>query len=134
MGVISIEQKSVYNEMIWTEAEKKFSVAVRKDIKDFLKDNNGGYPKKDVIIVNGTEYEVRVFLSLDRNDNNYCIEKPLKYFLTRTKGKIIPVAVDSGDNYYCVNNETEKVYYWMANSDSYYLIADDLNSFESFFK
>lgn len=134
MDVISIEQKSVYNEMIWTEAEKKFSVAVRNDIKDFLKVNNGGYPKEDIIIVKDSEYEVRVFLSLDRNDNNYCIEKPLDYFLSNTKGKMVPIAIDSGDNYYCVNNETGKVYYWMANSDCYYLIAGSIADFEKLFK
>ena len=55
MDVISIGQKSVYNEMLWMEAEKKFSLVVRKDIKDFLKDNNGGYPKEDIIIVKDSE-------------------------------------------------------------------------------
>lgn len=30
--------------------------------------------------------------------------------MDNTKGKIIPIGVDSGDNYFCVNNETGKVY------------------------
>ena len=129
MNSISINIKTVYNEAIWVAAERKHGIVIRSDIKDFLKLNNGGYPKNDIIIVDGNEYEVRVFLSLDKNDENYCVEKPLEYFLNRTNGKIVPVAIDSGDNYYCVNNETGKVYYWNANSDSYYLIAESLGGF-----
>lgn len=129
MNTISINTKDVYNEAIWAAVERKYGIVIRSDIKDFLKLNNGGYPQKDIIVVEGREYEVRVFLSLDKNDENYCIEKPLEYFLNRTKGKIVPIAIDSGDNYYCVNNETGKVYYWHANSDSYYLIAESLGVF-----
>ncbi len=91
------------------------------------------HPVKDIIVCNGEEYEVRVFLSADKTDQNYCIEKPLDYFLSKTKGKIVPIAIDSGDNYYCVNNETGKVYYWSAEMDEYYNIAQDLLAFEELF-
>ncbi|HIU58185.1 MAG TPA: SMI1/KNR4 family protein [Candidatus Ornithomonoglobus merdipullorum] len=133
MKNISTECKGSYNELIWQEAEKHFDIVVRNDIKLFLKANNGGYPKKDIIIVDGMEYEVRVFLSLDKNDEHYCIERPLRYFLEKTKARIIPIGLDSGDNYYCVNNETGKVYYWSASNDSYYLISDCLEDFIDLF-
>ena len=42
--------------------------------------------------------------------------------------------IDSGDNYYCVNNENGKVYYWSSSEDSYYYIAESIDEFASFFR
>lgn len=114
---------------ILLETAKKNNITIRSDIIEFLKINSGGYPIKDVIIIDGEEYEIRVFLSLDISDSNYYIEKPLLFFMEKTKGKIIPIALDSGDNYYCVNNETGKVYYWVSEENRYYCIADSLENF-----
>ena len=114
----------VVNNTIWTETENKYQIKIRQDIQQFLTANSGGFPIKDIIIVDGEEYEVRVFLSLDSNDKNYYIEKPLNYFLENTKGKIVPIGIDSGDNYYCVNNENGKVYYWSAGENQYYCISE----------
>ena len=114
---------------ILTKTEKEYDINFRADIKAFLEINSGGYPIKDIVVFDDEEYEVRVFLSLDDEDVNYYIEKPLKYFLDKTKGKIVPIGIDSGDNYYCVNNETGKVYYWSAGSDQYYCLAESLDDF-----
>lgn len=134
MKCISTNVKSNIDNNIWKSAEEKYSISIRKDIKDFVKSNAGGYPSKDVIVADGDEYEVRVFLSLDPGDKNYCISKPLDYFLNKTKARIIPVGIDSGDNYYCVNNETGKVYYWGASEDGYYCIAESIEGFVSLFE
>ncbi len=133
MNIISTECRTKYNENIWNEVEQKYDIFIRTDIKDFFKLNNGGYPIKDIIIFDEMEYEIRAFLSLDENDENYCIEKPLSYFLTKTKAKIIPIALDSGDNYYCVNNESGKVYFWSSDTDSYYLISENIEEFVNLF-
>lgn len=122
-----------YDETILARAEEKYSIIIREDVKLFLKKNTGGYPIKDIIAVNEEKYEIRTFLSVNRSDENYCIEKPLDYFLQKTKGKVIPIGIDSGDNYYCVNNETGKVYYWRAGEDMYYCIAMSLDEFVIFF-
>ena len=119
----------VVNNTIWTETENKYQIKIRQDIQQFLTANSGGFPIKDIIIVDGEEYEERVFLSLDSNDKNYYIEKPLNYFLENTKGKIVPIGIDSGDNYYCVNNENGKVYYWSAGENQYYCISESLEAF-----
>ena len=134
MKSISTNVKSNVDNAIFAEAEKKYSITIRKDIKDFVVANAGGYPAKDVIEAEGEEYEVRVFLSLDPGDKNYCITKPLDFFLNKTKAKIVPIGIDSGDNYYCVNNETGKVYYWGASEDSYYCIAETIDKFVSLFE
>lgn len=134
MKSISKNVKNNFDADIFAEAEKKYLINIRKDIKDFVSVNAGGYPIKDIIIAEGDEYEVRVFLSLDPEDSYYCITKPLDYFLSKTKGKIIPIGMDSGDNYYCVNNETGKVYYWSASEDNYYCIAETIDKFVSLFE
>lgn len=133
MKCISENRKLNINKKIFEDAEKTYSITIRSEIKDFLGENSGGYPVKDIIVSDGEEYEVRVFMSLDESDKNYYILKPMDYFLKKTKGKIIPIGIDSGDNYYCVNNETGKVYYWSAGEDSYYCIAETVDAFVALF-
>lgn len=118
---------------VLSNVAKKNSIVIRADIVSFFEMNSGGYPVKDIVEFDGEEYEVRVFLSLDDSDPNYYIEKPLLFFLEKTKGKIVPIGLDSGDNYYCVNNETGKVYYWCSGEDQYYCIADSLEDFAAHF-
>lgn len=129
MKSISRECDKSINENIFSDAEKAFSVNLRDDIKTFLAENSGGYPVKDIIVADGEDYEVRVFLSLDDANEYYSIKKPLAFFMKNTNGKIIPIGIDSGDNYYCVNNETGKVYYWHASENSYFCISNSLNDF-----
>ena len=131
--------KNIINEIrknanVWEKAEEKHKITVRDDIRSFIQTNGGGYPEKDIITADGEDYEVRIFLSADAEDENYYIGKPLDYFLTKTNGKIVPIGIDSGDNYYCVNNETGKVYYWMAETDKYFPIADNLDKFCELFE
>lgn len=122
------------NKTLLQEVEDKYKIKIREDIKEFIKLNSGGYPLKDVIEADDEEYEVRVFLSVNKKNTEYYLEKPLKYFLGKTNGKIIPIAIDSGDNYYCVNNETGNVYFWSAGEDLYYKISDSVNEFTEMFK
>jgi hypothetical protein len=134
MKCISKNCKLNINKKVFESAEEQYSISIRTDIKEFLENNSGGYPEKDIIVSDGDEYEVRVFMSLDASDENYYIQKPLDYFLRQTKGKIVPIGIDSGDNYYCVNNETGKVYYWSAGEDSYYCVAETMDDFIKLFE
>ena len=52
-----------------------------------------------------------------------------RYFMEKTKGRIVPIGIDSGDNYYCVDNETGKVYYWNMESDRYLFISKNIENF-----
>lgn len=132
----SIAQNTDYveNQTLLQEVEEKYKIQIREDIKEFIKLNSGGYPLKDVIETEDDEYEVRVFLSVNKENTEYYLEKPLKYFLEKTKGKIIPIAIDSGDNYYCVNNETGNVYFWSAGEDLYYKISESVKKFTEMFR
>lgn len=129
MKCISTNCRENINENVWQEVLLNYGVSIRDDIKNFLRINNGGYPINSYIEADGECYEVRVFLSLDENDDNYYIVKPLKYFMEKTKGRIVPIGIDSGDNYYCVDNETGKVYYWNMESDRYLFISKNIENF-----
>lgn len=133
MTCISNNPSSKINRNIFSEVENAYSITLREDIKTFLVNNSGGYPVKDMISSDGDDYEVRVFLSLDDSDEYYYIQKPIDFFLAKTNGKIVPIGIDSGDNYFCVNNETGKVYYWSSGEDSYYYISNSLNDFVELF-
>lgn len=134
MNCISKESDKNINVNAFSDVEKAYSVILREDIKAFLVENSGGYPIKHIIVSGGDEYEVRVFLSLDDLNEYYNIKKPLAYFMKQTGGKIVPIGIDSGDNYYCVNNETGKVYYWSAGENSYFCISDSLSDFVKLFE
>lgn len=121
------------NPAVLNNIAEEFHIEVQPEIENFLEINGGGYPVKDLIRAGNRDYEVRVFLSLDPADEWFNIEKPLRFFLKNTKGKIIPIGLDSGDNYYCVNNEDGKVYFWNAEKDLYFEIANDLKEFTELF-
>lgn len=91
MKCISENRKLNINKKIFEDAEKTYSITIRSEIKDFLGENSGGYPVKDIIVSDGEEYEVRVFMSLDESDKNYYILKPMDYFLKKTKGRLFPL-------------------------------------------
>ena len=40
----------------------------------------------------------------------------------------------SGDNYYCVNNETGNIYFWSAGEDLYYKISESVMEFTEMFR
>lgn len=114
---------------IWKDLEKKYDIRIIQPIKDFIETNSGGDPAKSMINTQNGPHEVRKILSLTRTSKYYSIAKYADQFLNDTHGKIVPVAVDSGGNYFCVNNETGKVYFWFEEDGLYYQVADDLNEF-----
>ena len=113
--------------------EDTYNINFPKQFKEFFAENNGGIPLKKEIEVNGVEYEVRCFLSFMDDEYN-SIKRPLEMFQKATKGKIAPFAKDSSDNYYCINLDNGKIYYWEKEEDSYYAIADNFVDFIMYFK
>ena len=86
-----------------------------------------------------TDYTLEQLYALaDEVHDNYNIGAGPASGSYRTMGMIvIPaelVVLTSGDNYYCVNNENGKVYYWSSSEDSYYYIAESIDEFASFFR
>ena len=80
---------------------------VASSVKMFLL-QKGGVKTNCYIKVNGDEYEVRAVLTLD--DGEYSLKKSIKSILKASNNKLIPIAVDSGSNYYCVDLKGTTVY------------------------
>lgn len=113
--------------------EIKHGIKFSNEVVDFFMQNNGGIPLNKEIIIAGNEYEIRCFLSFNEGEYN-SIDKPAETFQRQTKGKIIPLAKDSGDNYYCLNIEKGSVYYWDKEDNEYYILADNFTEFISYIK
>ena len=128
MAIICFDIKSIKDELAIDRIEDKYEIDFSEEFKSFFKENNGGIPKNNSFTANGREYEIRCFLSFNEGEYN-SIKAPLASFWEETSGRIIPVARDSGDNYYCINIETGKVYFWSKDDNLYYCIAGTFKEF-----
>lgn len=128
MNIICRSVSGLKSRTIFDEMQNKYNISFPNEMLEFFKKNNGGSPYKKEFMVDDMEYEVRCFLSFNGEDYN-AIQKPLDSFQKETKGKIVPVAKDSGDSYFCLNIENEKVYYWDKDENLYYKIADTFETF-----
>lgn len=128
MNIICRSVSGLKSKTIFDEIQNKYNISFPNEMLEFFKKNNGGSPYKKEFMVDDMAYEVRCFLSFNGEDYN-AIQKPLDSFQKETKGKIVPVAKDSGDSYFCLNIENEKVYYWDKDENLYYKIADTFETF-----
>lgn len=113
--------------------EKEYNCKLPHEVVEFFLKNNGGVPLKKEVVISNKEYEVRCFLSFNSGEYN-SIDKPAKAFQEQTNGKIIPLGKDSGDNYYCLNVETGKIYYWDREDNQYVCLAEDFKHFIEIFQ
>lgn len=132
MSMVCTDISKLKDETLINRFEDKYEFDFSEALKKFFMDNNGGIPKNNSFEAKGKEYELRCFLSF--NDDEYnSIRKPLESFQEETHGKIAPIAKDSADNYYCVNVETGKIYFWDHDENLYYCIAESFEEFEELF-
>lgn len=106
--------------------EKSNNIKIPNELAVFFRDNNGGIPQNNYFKIKDEEYEIRFFLSFNERDG-YSIFKPGKYLLNETKGKLVPFAADSGDNYYCYNLENGKIYRTLSGENGYLYICEKLD-------
>lgn len=106
--------------------EQNNNIKIPEELVSFFTENNGGTPIKNYFKIDEEEFEIRFFLSFNENDN-YGIFKPAKYLLNETKSKLVPFAVDSGDNYYCYNLENGKIYRTLSDEEGYLFICEKLD-------
>lgn len=126
--VICTNVKVITDQLAIDNLARKYNIIFPEGFKSFFKENNGGIPKKTTITVSGTEYSIRCFLSFNEGEYN-SIGKPLAWFQEKTNGKIIPIAKDDADNYYCLNVETGKIYFFDNDDDLYYYISETFPEF-----
>lgn len=128
MNKICSTIKTIDDVSIFNKIEKQYGIEIPESVKEFFILNNAGIPYSREICVQGREYEIRYFLSFNESDHNE-IFKALESFQKETKGKIIPLAKDSADNYYCQNLENDKIYYWDKEDGLYYKLSDSFCEF-----
>ena len=109
---------------IMKEVEQNYNIIIPDYIKTFFAMNNGGIPIKKELCITDEEYEIRCFLSFNKEDYN-SIYQPLENFMKQTKGKIFPIAKDSGDNYYCINLKTEEIFIYVCETNLYYKLFNN---------
>lgn len=117
-GIITESEKNQYLEVIETFMDeynppktiKKSTLSqlkVSPSVKHFML-TQGGAKQNCYIKINNSEYEVRAVLTI--GDGYWSIEKVIKSILNDSNNKLIPIAVDSGSNYYCVDLKGSTVY------------------------
>ena len=109
-----------------TSVEEKYGIKFPEKMVAFFKANNGGIPDTREIMVDGREYEIRCFLSFNEKEYN-SIHQPIESYQKETNGKIVPIAIDSGDNYFCLNLETGNIYYNDYEDGLYYKLFNNFS-------
>lgn len=112
---------------------RQYGINLPYYVIEFFKKNNGGTPYRNKFRVKGETYELRYFLSFNENDYHF-IGKALESFQKESNGVIFPLATDSGDDYFCLNLQDDKIYYWDADVNQYFNIARDFDTFIGYFK
>ncbi len=128
MDVICRNISGLKDKTLIERVTDRSNIDLPQSVTAFFEKNNGGIPLKKEFSVGDDEYEVRCFLSFNEGDHN-AIKAPLGSFQKETNGKIFPLAKDSGDNYFCLNLENKKIYYWDKDENLYYNIAEDFAAF-----
>lgn len=102
--------EAVDNKNAFDELEKKYNIKIAPSIRSFI--NEFGDKNFDAYIKIGKdEYEVRgVFSTSSSKGYAGPLNKVIKSVLNDSSNKLIPVAVDSGSNYYCVDLKGSTVY------------------------
>jgi|GEM_PF-716557 len=107
--------------------EKEFGFTYPASYKQFLLENNGGYPSEKFLFVDRTKYIVYYFLPIKHS--NYNQEIIINKLTKSLKSKdLFPFAIDNFGNYYSFNLKKEIVY-WKILSETQTVIA---SSFECF--
>lgn len=108
-----------------TQFESKYHVTIPDDLKNCIIEHNGGRPSPNTIKTkNGKEYDVKLLLSYNPEDKE-TVYKCISYFCEK---KLLPFAVDSSGNYYCMCGN--KVVLWVQ-SDETYDVSDSFSAFIS---
>ena len=118
--------KSLVNKEAVEELEKKYGFDLPSELKQVIKEYNGGRPvPKTLVTEKGDEYEVKGLLSYNEKDTEN-IYKVIDYFVEHYD-QLIPFAQESSGNYYCCCKSGE-IIYWTQEEEIYQIA----NSFSEF--
>lgn len=98
--------------------EKERDVQLPMAYRKFLLTFNGGRPREDSFpcpgVVPAVEFEIQFFLGVDAPRNVYDIAHVYDLYFNGFPHGIVPIACDSGINYYCLDlrNSGNAVTFW----------------------
>lgn len=97
--------KSIKDKTSLSEVERKIVFSIPKELRQCILENNGGRPVPNAIhLSNGDDNDVKCLLSYNRDDTEN-VFKILDFFIQNYSGSLLPFAMDSAGNYYCVRGE-----------------------------
>jgi hypothetical protein len=98
------------------EYEKIWGVELPTEYRDFLAENNGGYPYPDGFCIKAIDDESTVdrFLGLDVGPNSN-LDNYVRVYKDRIPKELFPIAHDPGGNLVCIGISGEhlgRIYFW----------------------
>ena len=125
--------KCEYAEEITEEEIKNVELKLKfefpEDFKEFIKKNNGGYPKRRIFKLNGSEEVVDHFLSFKENDIENIIEFNQLEDSEGIRDTVVAIAIDPFGNYIVFNREDNKIMFYEHEEDSKFYLADTFTEF-----
>lgn len=106
--------------------EKKYGYIVPEELKEVIIANNGGRPSPKILTNKvGQDFEIKSLLSYN-NDDVENIYRIIDFFVENYNRELLPFAMDSAGNYYCINNK--RVILW-TQDDEIITVCDSFNEF-----
>lgn len=110
------------NEDQMHEVTANLGVTLPQDYAQFLLDTNGGYPVNTVVpLPKKKQAEVQYFLAMKSKNAHANLEKAAGRMKGRIPEALLPIAINSGGDYYCLGIEGErtgKVYLWRHDTEA----------------
>lgn len=95
---------------VWAAIEKKAKTQIPQELKDFIEAHNAASPKKDSILINGTERIFDAVLSF--NEKEVDASTFGSAYKAINDAKKIPFAKDPFGNYFCYSLKSKKIEFY----------------------
>ena len=99
MNIIRLAKK-VESDAVFARIEEEYEVSIPFEICEFLKTNSRGIPKEKSLVVNGKEYLLFGFVSVDEKDKINMISIASRLKNENGMKSVLPFATDGFGNYY----------------------------------
>jgi len=117
--------------------EAKIGATIPEPYRAFLIAHNGGQPEPDIIDIDGAPFEgadIQTFFGLGTTHESSEISWNLEVRKGCLENKLLPIACDSGGNFFVIpldGEERGRVYYFSVRDDppEPWLVVPDFNSF-----
>ncbi len=116
MGLIKWKRiKPLKSQTAISEIEQTYNLSIPSEVKACITQNNGGRPVPNTISVDSKlETDIKCLLSYNSDDKD-SIFPVINFFIENYKGTLLPFAMDSSGNYFCMKGS--QVVLWTQDMD-----------------